>query len=304
MKKTVVTGAAGFIGEALISFLCRQSCEVIAVDLKPFSSPAARNTTADLCEPDSLAGVFDRDTIVFHLAGSANVTGSVENPSNDFRQNLVAAFQVLETARKTGATIVMPSTASVYDPDGPQPLTERSPVRPVSPYGAAKAAVEAYCVAYHKTYGVDVRIARIFSVYGEGMRRFAICDIVRKILKNRRELLLRGDGQQVRDYIYIQDVVQALHAIATAGCPGEAYNVAGANPVRLLDLASRVAELMGVHDLRIVTDQTPVPGDIPILTADISKLRSIGFAPKMDLDTGLRRTIEWLTSAESTKALG
>jgi len=294
IARAVVTGASGFIGRALVRHLHETGTEVTAVDRKPFSDPAASTIEADVAEPGVLTGLLDSGTVVFHLAASADVALSVDNPRRDFENTFRGLFEVLEATRAAGSRLIFPSTASIFDPSNQLPLPERAFPRPSSPYAAGKLAGEAYCHAYHRCYGLDVRIARLFSVYGVGMFRFAIHDIVRKIQRNPREITILGDGSQVRDYLYIDDAVQGLVMIATCGRAGEEYNLASGIPVRLIHLTRRIAMLMGHPDIVIRTSGQSFPGDTPRWYADISKIEQLGFHPSVDLDAGLERTIAWL----------
>jgi nucleoside-diphosphate-sugar epimerase len=127
------------------------------------------------------------------------------------------------------------------------------------------------------------------------MYRFAIHDLVRKMQNNSRELVILGDGHQIRDYLYIEDAVRGLITIANGGTPGEDYNLASGVPVRLLDLAQKIAALMGYPNINIIPSGQSFPGDVPRWYADISKIEQIGFKPEMPLEEGLPRTIAWLT---------
>ena len=228
------------------------------------------------------------------MAASADVAASVANPRHDFENTFRGVFEVLEAARHTGSRVVFPSTASIFDTSNTLPLPERAFPRPTSPYAAGKLGGEAYCHAYYRSYGLDVRIARLFSVYGVGMFRFVIHDIVRKIQQNHRELSILGDGTQVRDYLFIDDAVRGLEIVATSGAAGEEYNVASGQPVRLLDLAHTIADMMGYPDIVVRPTGRSFAGDTPRWYADITKVRSLGFEPRVDLKTGLQRTIAWL----------
>jgi UDP-glucose 4-epimerase len=295
-RRAVVTGASGFIGSALVRHLAAEGWSVMAVDRKPFADAHQPSRLADVAQDGALAGLLDEDTVVFHMAASADVAASVANPRHDFENTFRGVFEVLEAARQAGSRIVFPSTASIFDSSNTLPLSERAFPRPTSPYAAGKLGGEAYCHAYHRSYGVDVRIARLFSVYGIGMFRFAIHDIVRKIQQNHDELPILGDGTQVRDYLFIDDAVRGLTLVATAGASGEEYNVASGEPVRLLDLARLIAELMGYPDIRILPTGRSFPGDTARWYADISKVRELGFEPRIDLRSGLERTIAWLAT--------
>ena len=296
IQRAVVTGASGFIGSALVRHLTTAGWDVMAVDRKPSGNATQSVRLADVAQQGALAGLLDARTVIFHMAASADVAASVANPRHDFDNTFRGVFEVLEAARQAGSRVVFPSTASIFDASNTLPLSERAFPRPTSPYAAGKLGGEAYCHAYHRSYGVDVRIARLFSVYGVGMFRFAIHDIVRKIQQNHQELIILGDGTQVRDYLFIDDAVRGLVMVATEGSSGEEYNVASGEPVRLLDLARLIAELMGFPNIRIRPTGQSFAGDTPRWYADISKVRALGFQPSVDLRSGLERTIAWLAT--------
>ena len=128
------------------------------------------------------------------------------------------------------------------------------------------------------------------------MFRFAIHDIVRKIQLDHEDLVILGDGTQVRDYLFVDDAVRGLTMVATEGASGEEYNVASGQPVRLLDLARLIAELMGHPDIRIRPTGRSFAGDTARWYADIAKVRALGFEPRVDLRSGLERTIAWLAT--------
>jgi UDP-glucose 4-epimerase len=292
----VVTGASGFIGSALVRHLRGAGWDVLAVDRKPFADADQPSRLADVAQEGALAGLLDERTVIFHMAASADVAASVANPRHDFDNTFRGVFEVLEVARHTGSRVVFPSTASIFDASNALPLSERAFPRPTSPYAAGKVGGEAYCHAYYRSYGVDVRIARLFSVYGIGMFRFAIHDIVRKIQQDHDDLVILGDGTQVRDYLFIDDAVRGLTMVATEGAAGEEYNVASGIPVQLLDLARLIAELMGHPQIRIRTTGRSFAGDTARWYADITKVRALGFEPRVDLRSGLLQTIGWLAA--------
>lgn len=294
LLKAVVTGACGFIGQPLVKYLIKTGCDVVAVDRKPFPGNVSKSLMVDISQPNSLDGFLDSDTVIFHLAASANVAGSVENPRFDFDNTFRGLFEVLEAARKHRCRVIFPSTASIFDPVNRLPLAERAFPRPTSPYAAAKVAGEAYCYAYNRSYDLDVRIARLFNVYGVGMNRFAIHDITRKIQRDPQHIEILGDGNQIRDYLYIDDAVRGLELIAAKGKAGEDYNLASGVPVRLIDLAKQIASVMGYPDITVTTSGRSFPGDTKQWFADITKIKALGFEQNVDLEDGLSLTINWL----------
>ncbi|MGE3274100.1 MAG: NAD-dependent epimerase/dehydratase family protein [Vicinamibacterales bacterium] len=290
----IVTGAAGFIGSALVPRLVADGATVVAIDRHAAAHPGATNVVADVSSPGVLKPYATPETTIYHLAAIANVPQSVADPRADFENTMRPVFEVLETARHTGARVVFPSTASVFDPSAPLPLAERAWVRPSSPYGAAKVAGEAYCFAYHRAFGVDARVARLFSVYGPGLTRLAVHDLIRKVQRAGDALEILGDGRQVRDYLFVDDAVDGLLTVGRRGDPGEDYHVASGIPVRLLDLAATIARLMGRPDLRLAPTGQSFPGDTARWYADPAKVRRLGFEPRVSLEDGLTRTIAWL----------
>lgn len=298
LNKVVVTGASGFVGRALTRELCRREIDVLAItrpgsDKDPFDFEC-RTEACNVSAPEALSSFLDADTTLFHLAGHTSVAGSVRNPEVDFDGNVMAFFHVLETARASGATVIFPSSPAVFEPGQDLPLKESDRKRPVSPYGAAKLACEGYAAAFHSCYGLDVRIARIFNVYGPGMTRFAIFDFYRKLKQNAAALQILGDGSQMRDYLFINDAVEALLVIGEHGVGGEDYNVASGVPTETMALAEEVAAAMGLSGVEFSALGRSFPGDIPRWYADITKLKALGFEPTVSLVDGLKRTVEWL----------
>lgn len=295
IKRAVVTGAGGFIGQPLIRKLLSLDIETIAIDCQaPIAGLPVESYDVDIREVGALERFLTKETVLFHLAAEANVPKSVKNPRGDFEVNLAGFFEVLESARKSDCRVIFPSTGSVFDSDNTLPIDEKAFVRPSSPYGASKAAGEAYCAAYYRSYGLDVRIARLFSVYGEGMRRFAIHDLTRKMEQNSDEISILGDGSQIRDYLYIDDVIDGLLLIADRGVPGESYNLASGESTTILDLARAIAAQVGCPDITLKPTGVMQEGEVPMWYADITKIKKIGFEPKISLSKGLQQTIRWL----------
>jgi nucleoside-diphosphate-sugar epimerase len=299
VTRAIITGASGFIGRTLVRHLLARRAEVIAIDHIPVTL-SCESHVADLTISSSLDSLLDERTVVFHMAARADVGSSVTDPRGDFMNNVLATFEILESVRKAGCRLVYPSTASIFDSMDELPLRETAYVKPTSPYGAGKVAGEAYCAAYHRSYNCDIRVARMFSVYGVGMNRFVIWDLIDKIQRDPRRIEIRGDGEQIRDYLYIDDAVRGLVDIAEHGSAGQDYNLASGAPVRLLDLAHKIATLMGHPEIEIVPTGEPSPGDVPKWYADISKITNIGFITQVSLDEGLLRTIRYLSEAQSS----
>ena len=255
-SRAVVTGAGGFIGRHLVRHLRARNIPVTGIGLAPAGGV---DEVADLRECSALDRFLDGATALFHLAGVADVGKSIADPLADFEANVLTSVHALESARRAKCMLVFPSSASVYDGAAPLPCRETAALGPRSPYGAGKLAVEGYCRVFGLAYGVDTRVARIFSVYGPGMRRHAIYDFVERLERAPKELTIRGDGGQTRDYIYVEDAVRALVLIARQGGAGEIYNVASGTPRTMLQVGQAVAAAMGLRDCRVMPDRRNNP---------------------------------------------
>jgi UDP-glucose 4-epimerase len=292
-QSAVVTGANGLIGRSVVKALLQRGIPTVAVDHldAQFECPFLK---ADLTQPGALDEVLTRETVVFHLAARTSVSGSVKAPRDDFDVNVMGTLEVLESVRRAQAALVFPSSSSVYDPSSPLPHKETAPKRPSSPYGAGKLACEAYCYVYHACYGLKIRVARLFNAYGPGMTRFAIYDFYHKIRAADDHIAILGDGRQIRDFLYVDDVAAGLLTIADKGLPGEDYNLASGQPTNILSLARMMAEIMGKPHLQLHTTGSSFEGDVEGWYADLTKTSALGFKPTVSLRDGLMATLEWL----------
>lgn len=305
-RRALITGGAGFVGSRLCTLLLREGWVPVVFDRghprgpRPASLPSdATWVCGDIEDPSALEDLPGGPVeAVFHLASGANVPASVADPRRDFEVNVLGTLNVLEWVRRGNArTVLLSSSACVYAPGSAMPVKEDAPVRPSSPYGAAKLSAESYFRAYASCYGIDTKVVRLFNVYGPGMRKYFIYDVVRKLMREPRRLELLGDGEQIRDYLYVSDAAEALLTVAERGRPGDVVNVASGIPVRIRELAGRIAALMGIRGVEIEFAGTPQQGDVSVWYGDTSRLAGLGFAPRTEFGDGLAETIAELVSA-------
>lgn len=297
-RSVVVTGGAGFIGSHLVERLVAERAHVTVVD--NFQAGTPENVASvsdkiqlvkgDIRNTESLNVLADAD-IVFHLAANASVPLSVENPRYDFETNALGTFNVLEASLHTGVKkIVYASSAAVYGEPEYTPIDEDHPLQPISPYGVSKLAGEKAGVIFKDMYGLNFSAVRIFNTYGPRQPRYVMYDFIKKLKKTPQLLEVLGTGDQVRDYCYVSDMVEAFMVVAEKG--DSIYNVAGGTSTSIKELAElMVAELS--PRAHIYYTGKSWKGDITTLTADITKLKKLGFEPKVLLREGVQKLIQW-----------
>jgi UDP-glucose 4-epimerase len=306
-ERVLVTGGAGFLGSHLVDALVGRGARVTVVDnfqsgrwanLRA-AADAVEIVEADVRDGERLAPLVARHDLVFHLAANADVPGSIRDPDHDFQTNVVGGYQVLRCCLAGSVTrVVFASSAAVYGEPRRLPLSEVHPTDPVSPYGAAKLAVEKLGFAYAASYGLPFTALRIFNCYGERQTRYVMHDLLRKLYRDSTQLEVLGTGEQVRDYCYVADVVQGF--LRAARCPqavGRAYNLAGGVGICIRDLVSLIVATVGLSAPRVTYTGQSWPGDISALVGDVARAREdLGFCPQTDLVEGLRRLHRWLAT--------
>jgi len=309
-RTILVTGAGGYIGKSLTRALVAQGHDVYAMLWSgcpaEMAVEGAISFRGDVCNPNDLAQLENTSfDCIYHLAARANVPLSVKDPRGDFRANVEGTLNMLELACRVKAKrFILPSSVSVLDISNELPFDEDAKVGPSSPYAAGKLAAEAYCKAYYRAYGLSTGIARLFNVYGPGFTRYSIWDLTNKIIGNPERIEILGDGEQIRDYLHIDDAVTGLQCVAEKGLPGELYNVATGIPTRIKELVKLIAKYCGCPDIRVVSAGPSWPGDVPYWYADMNKIHRLGFYPKISIEEGIRQTVEWILSERKQIQLG
>jgi UDP-glucose 4-epimerase len=288
-----VTGCSGFIGTHLVTRLLDSGHLVTGYDL---AEPALTHENFDFIRGDVLdlerlrASIVKPDG-VFHLAAQTKVPDSTRDPVYDFEVNARGTFNVLTCVAK--ATFVYASTSTVYG-NAAVPTTEEQAMRPASFYGASKAAGELYCAAFNSIFGLPTISLRLYNVYGPGNAKGVMYDLIRKLQNDSRHLEILGTGLQKKDYVYIDDAVDAFLLAFDRGTPGEAYNVGSGKATTVNDIAGLICEMMNLQPDFSYTGGQAWEGDIESTQADISLLASLGWRPSVDIMTGTGRLYDWI----------
>jgi len=306
MPTYLVTGGAGFIGSHLVEFLLAQGGEVRILD--DFSTGRRENISpfldkivlfeGDLCEEDLVAEATRGVDAVFHEGAIPSVARSVEEPLASNRANAEGTLNLLIASQKAKVKrLVYASSSAVYGSAGPLPRTEDLPPAPISPYAVSKLAGEYYCRVWSELFGLETVILRYFNIFGprqnpETQYAAVIPKFISAVL-NSRVPTIYGDGEQSRDFTYVENVVLANWlAIQTPSGIGEVFNVACGKRTTVNQLAGLINEIAGTNIQPVHTE--PRPGDVRHSYADITRARKgLGYEPRTRLKKGLRGTIEY-----------
>ena len=233
-----------------------------------------------------------KSDIIYHLA-CAKMIYSVRKPREDLYANTATTVNILELARKQDIPVVFTSTGSVYGNPTVFPTPEDHPPDPESPYGVSKWAAEEYCKLYHKMYGLNVVIARLFSVYGPRQRFIGVIPKFIKQTLAGKPMTVEGDGTQSRAFTYVDDCTEALLLLSEMGVPGEIYNVASDEPYTISLLQMMIADLHGDHGVKYIPRKK---GDLDRIDPSTEKIKALGWSPTTPLEQGIVKTSEWIKS--------
>ena len=231
-----------------------------------------------------------KKVIIFFLAGESSVEDSIKKPEISFIKSLQGFSNVISNASRKSKLIIC-SSGSLYDSRKKTYFKETDSLYPPSPYSASKYAIEGLALSYFESFGIDIRIARIFSVYGEDMDRFFIYDLIKKIKDNPSEVTLNGSGNQFRDYLHVNDIVKGLKLINSRGKPGEIYNLCSGKKTKLKSLANDIKKLLKLEKTKISWDKNSYKGIRDSWYGNNSKIKKIGFRSQ-NPEKSLKKTVE------------
>ncbi len=303
----LITGGAGFIGSSLANKLLPNN-KVTVIDDLSMGDFSNLNSSSNLIkikgsvtDKDLLEKVFDENDFdyIFHLAAVASVADSVARPYETHQVNFDSTMAILEILRKNKKSIkrfIFSSSAAVYGDEPTLPKQEESIIRPLTPYAVDKFASERMVMVYNNLYKIPASATRFFNVYGPNQNPNSpysgFISILVDRLKNQKPLTIFGDGEQARDFVYIDDVLQALLLIATSDQSlGQVYNVGTGIKTTLNDLIRFSQSNLGkVVDVKYAE---PREGDIKLSISNIQKLKKIGYNPKYNLESGMKKYLDY-----------
>lgn len=318
LKNILVTGGAGFIGSHLVECLGIRGAErVIILDNLSCGHkeniPALSNVSfvqGDIRDIDLVDRLARKCDTIFHLAeyipettkyGPGHVIKfSGEQPLEDFDVNTKGTLVVLEAARKYQRKVVFTSTAAVYGKTNLESISEDEKKLPISPYGASKLCSETYVSLYSRVFGISGAIARFFNVYGPRQRKYVMYDMLLKLANNPERLQVLGSGKEARDFVFVQDAVDALMLIAkNPKAEGQVFNVGTGIATSISSVVESLKRILQ-KDTEVEVLGKSWPGDLTTITANIDKIRSLGFEPKFSVEAGLKKLVAWFKESFQT----
>jgi len=311
MSRYVVTGGAGFIGSALVRGLLREGAGRVPV-IDNLLTGREENLAevragvelrrVDIRDYDAIAPLVRGAEVVFHLAAIPSVPRSIREPAPSHEVNIDGTFNVLRACAEGGVKrVVYAASSSAYGDTETLPKVETMTPRPRSPYAAQKLAGEYYAAVFHECFGLETVSLRFFNVYGPRQDPSSpysgVISVFMRALVERRAPAIYGDGEQSRDFTFVEDVVElCLKAARAAGVAGKMYNGGAGRRYTLNHVWGLLQRLEGVSIAPVYGP--PRAGDVRHSQADITAARrDLGYAPRFTLEEGLRRTLEWYRAA-------
>lgn len=304
-QRVLVTGGCGFVGRSVVAEFRRRGAEVVVVDLRPCAVDGVTGIVGDLTDPAVRDEAVSADlTGIVHLAAITSVLRSAEQPQETFDMNVVVTQGLLELARLRGVgRFVLASTNAVVGNVGMNTISEDNPLRPLTPYGATKAACEMLLSGYAGAYGMATCALRFTNIYGPGMeaKDSFVPRLMRAALAG-AGVQVYGDGKQARDLVHVHDVARAVVSAWTHEYTGTAIIGAGKS-VTVLDLIDAARSATGAA---LPVDHVPAKtGEMPAVIVDISRAwADLGYQPQFSLTDGLRTVWDDFTAAAQGSAEG
>jgi len=301
MLRILVIGSKGFIGTHATKYLMVRGHQVFGADVSV--DYGAENYFLIDAANSNFDEVFQKNQfdLCVNCSGAASVPDSIKNPARDFHLNASNVFKILDAVKKNvpDCKVINLSSAAVYGNPVHLPVKESDPLNPISPYGFHKRASEYICEEFHRFFGLKVASLRIFSAYGEGLKKQLFWDLYKKA-KTGNRVNLFGSGKESRDFIYIQDLVRLIEIVAEkSDFKGDIINAANGIESTINEAATTFMKHWKL-DVELNFTGKERKGDPSRWVADINKAKAMGYEPQFTLEAGLKNYCQWL-QAETEK---
>jgi UDP-glucose 4-epimerase len=306
--RVLITGGAGFVGSHLCDKYTKEGHVVICLD--NFMNGNLTNirhllnyrnfklVNGDIRNFDLLEKIIKDVDVVFHLAAQIHVDRSIVEPRLTYEINVLGTQNILEVSRMYDVEkVIHASTSEVYGSTIYAPMDEKHPLNASHPYGASKIAADRLCYAYNKTYGMNIFVIRPFNIFGPKQKDSGYGGVIsmftRRVLGDQPPIIY-GDGQQSRDYTYVDDIVRAYDLILNYdGRMCEPINFGTGKEIKILDLANSIIRMCDKEDYIRPVHVEERPGEVKRLISDISLAKKMGWKPMYSIEEGLKSYIDW-----------
>lgn len=309
--RLLVTGGAGFIGSNYIRMLVNGELKgiskIIVLDKLTYSgnkqnlidldSSSYEFVQGDICDTDLVLKLSKQVDAIVNFAAESHVDRSIDSSREFIQTNVLGTHTLLESARKSNlSTFLQISTDEVYGSILEGSWDEDFPLQPNSPYAASKASADLISQAYHRTYGMDVRITRCSNNYGPYQYPEKVIPLFITNLIQDKKVPLYGQGLNVRDWLHVTDHCRGIHLVLTKGKPGDVFNIGGGRELSNLELTRVILEAMAASEERIEEVVDRLGHDFRY-SLNIEKITNqLGYKPEVDFEEGISQTIEWYKS--------
>lgn len=311
-KKVLVTGGAGFVGSNIVRILLHMGARVTVFDslytgfqdLVPHH-PNANFIQGDVCDEKLIDELVAEHPLIIHAAAK-NIIVSTKNPFDDFQTNIGGTLNILLAAKRHGIEkMVYTGSASVYGNPDTIPISESTPTYTLTPYAVSKLSGENYCIAFYESYDIPTTIVRYSNVYGINQdARNPYCGVVAKFFEaamQNQDILIHGDGEQTRDFTFVEDAAQAtIAALINTRSTGMVFNIGTGIETSINELANKIIQITGSRSPIRYVDKRDID-NIRRRVINIENIRRIlRFIPQYTLEKGLKKTYEWLLQSKKT----
>ncbi|MFT8351715.1 NAD-dependent epimerase/dehydratase family protein [Clostridium saccharoperbutylacetonicum] len=300
MKKVIITGISGFIGKYLGEYYISGNYKVIGIGRNKYNIDSENYEFVKLdLNKDNLEKVWVKykPDYFIHCASNASVSESITNPLDDFESSVSILYKILFSLKNVNLSpkFIYLSSAAVYGNPKKLPVTECDETNPISPYGLNKKLCENICEYFIKNESMDIKILRIFSVYGAGLTKQILWDISKKV-KNSDKIELFGNGNETRDFINIRDLIRTINLILESTTEDYIFNIANGEEISIRELAQIYLENNNINIKFLTFNNIVNEGNPNNWVADITRLKKIGYRKEIEINQGIKEYIEWLNS--------
>ena len=312
----LITGGAGFIGSHLADNLLAEGHTVVSFDNllrgrlsnmeEAMKNPEFTFIRGDILDKEEFFNVFKKYSfdVIFHMAANSDIASSHDNPNVDFDNTLTTTYNVLLAMKEFGVkNLVFASTSAIYGDTGVSVDEDFGPLFPISHYGASKLASEAYISSFCENYGLKAWITRFPNVVGERATHGAIYDFINKLRKNPAELEVLGDGTQIKPYLYVKDLVEAIIMVwKNTNEQVNYFNIGVESRTTVKEMAEMVIEEMNLSaSIRYTGGDRGWVGDVPQFSYSLDKIHNLGWSAKVSSNEAVRKSIQYILEQDLCK---